>query len=474
MPKIYLDYAATTPVDPAVRDEMLPYLGEWYGNPSSVHSCGQEARAGIEKARSRVASLIGARPEEIVFTSGGTEADNAALEGISYAHRSRGNHIITSSIEHHAVLECCHFLESQGFKVTYLPVDRNGRVDPASVESAILSETILISVMLANNEVGTIEPVQEIARIAKKHGIYCHTDAVQAVGNYPVDVNVLGVDLLSMSAHKLYGPKGVGALFIRQGVKLVSFMHGGSQEKGRRASTENLTSIVGFGKAAELAQQGLAGEMSRVSALRDRLFEGIKSNITGIQLNGDPVNRLLGNLNISVDGTSGEAMLLKLDLSGVCVSTGSACNSESQDPSHVLRAMGLSITQAESSLRMTIGKPTNMAEIETAVSTLSRVVAELRAEPPVFPRSAAALAGKPAKFIGDAIIVFPDVAASIKGANALKTAGIENKLVAPPPQMRMGCDLGLEIYLADQPAVEKIFGEKNVPLLHIMLLKDVR
>jgi cysteine desulfurase len=472
MSKIYLDYAATTPVDPQVREAMLPYLGEWYGNPSSVHSCGQEARAGIEKARRQVAALIGAQPEEIIFTSGGTEADNTALEGVAYAQRNKGNHIITSAIEHHAVLECCRFLESQGFKVTYLPVDKNGRVSPLDVEKAIEPGTALISIMLANNEVGTIEPLEEIACVAKKHGIYCHTDAVQAAGNIPVDVNALGVDLLSMSAHKLYGPKGVGALYIRQGTKLLPFLHGGGQEKGRRASTENVAGIAGFGKAAELAQARMMDEVKRVSVLRDHLFEGIKTQIPGVQLNGDPANRLPGNLNISVEGAPGEAMLLKMDVAGVCVSTGSACNSENPDPSHVLRAMGLTTPQAQNSLRLTLGKPTTQQEIDTVIKTLVKAVAELRAQPPVFPAPKTVSQGKSVRFKGDAIVIFPDVAASIKGANILKASGIENKLVAPPPQMRMGCDLGLEIYVTDQPKIEKLFVEKAVPTLYFLPLKQ--
>ena len=471
MSKIYLDYAATTPVDPLVREAMLPYLSEWYGNPSSVHSCGQEARAGIEKARKQVAGLINARPEEIIFTSGGTEADNTALEGIAFAKASSGNHIITSAIEHHAVLECCHFLESQGFKVTYLPVDRNGSINPGDVEKAITPETILISIMLANNEVGTIEPIAEIASIAKKHGILFHTDAVQAMGNIPLDVNTLGVDLLAMSAHKLYGPKGVGALYIHQGTKLVPFLHGGSQEKGRRASTENVASIVGFGKAAELAQERMAGEVKRVAALRDRLFESIKAQINGVRLNGDPLKRLPGNLNISVEGAAGEAMLLKLDVAGVCVSTGSACNSESQDPSHVLRALGLSNQEAQNSLRLTLGKPTTLEEIDATTGILVKVIGELRAEPLNISKTQGTTQAGAVKFKGDIIVIFPDVASSIKGANTLKTAGIENKLVAPPPQMRMGCDLGLEIYSADQPRVEKIFSEKSVPVLYFLPIK---
>jgi cysteine desulfurase len=384
--------------------------------------------------------------------------------------KAKGNHIITSAIEHHAVLECCHFLEEQGIKVSYLPVDSYSRVSPADVEKAITPQTILITIMLANNEVGTIEPIAEIARIARSRGVYCHTDAVQAVGNIPVDVNKLGVDLLSMSAHKLYGPKGIGALYVRQGTKLISFLHGGGQEKGRRASTENVAGIAGFGKAAELAQRRMDVEVKRVAGLRDWLFEGIKQRLTGIQLNGDPVCRLPGNLNFSVEGASGEAMLLKLDVAGICVSTGSACNSENPDPSHVLRAMGLSVAQAESSLRLTLGERTTQAEIDFAISEVARVAAELRAEPPLPPEAAPTT--KPGRFKGDAIVIFPDVAESIKGANTLKAAGIENKLVAPPPQMRMGCDLALEIYLSRQAEVEKLFAKKNVEHSHILPLRS--
>jgi cysteine desulfurase len=465
--RIYLDYAATTPVDPSVRDAMLPYLGEAFGNPSSVHSCGQIARTAVEEARARVASLINARPEEIVFTSGGTEADNTALEGTAFARVKTGNHIITSVIEHHAVLECCRFLEERGFKVTYLPVDSSGMVDPAAVEKAITGQTILISIMLANNEVGTIEPIREIAKIARKHGIYMHTDAVQAAGHIPVDVDELGVDMLAMSAHKLHGPKGVGALYLRKGTKIAPFLHGGGQEKGRRASTENVAGIAGFGKAAELAMAELEAEKTRLTGLRERLLNGIKEKISGVTLNGDPVKRLPNNVNVSVEGASGEAMLLKLDVAGICTSTGSACNSENPDPSHVLRALGLSVPQAENSLRMTMGKWTTEEEIDRVIQTLTRVVAELRAEPPAPPRPQE----KTGKFKGDGIIIFPDVSTSIKGAGALKAVGIENKLVAPPPQMRMGCDLALEIYLSRKPEIEKIFAERGVKHTDILPLK---
>ncbi|MCL2150353.1 MAG: cysteine desulfurase NifS [Dehalococcoidia bacterium] len=465
--KIYLDYAATTPVAPEVQEAMMPFLGELFGNPSSVHSAGQEPRVAVERAREKIAELIGARSEEIVFTSGGTEADNTALEGVAFANRARGNHLITSTIEHHAVLECCRFLESQGFVVTYLPVDRNGLVDPAEVEKAIRPETILVSVMLANNEVGTIQPVSVIADVAKRHGIYCHTDAVQAVGHIPVDVSALGVDLLSISAHKLCGPKGVGALFVRHGTRLTPFLHGGSQERGRRASTENVPGIAGFGQAAELAQVELPTEMVRLTSLRDRMLSGLQQKITDMEYNGDPVRRLPGNVNISLTGVSGEAMLLKLDLAGICASTGSACNSESIDPSHVLRAMGISAEQAQSSLRLTLGKWTTEEEVDRTVAAVAGAVSTLRAAPPAPPSLASV---RPGRFNGDAVVLFPDAATSIKGAGVLKEAGIENKLVAPPPALRMGCDLALEIYLSRRSEVEQVFNEKGVNYSRIVSL----
>ena len=342
MKRIYLDYAATTPTHPEVVKAMLPYFTDAFGNPSSIYSYGQEAKGAIEEARAKVADLIGARDEEIVFTSGGTEADNFALKGVAFANENKGDHIITSAIEHHAVLETCKFLEKRGFKVTYLPVDEYGLVDPDDVRRAITGKTILISVMHANNEVGTIEPIAEIGKIAQEAGIYFHTDAVQTVGHIPVDVNELGVDLLAMSAHKLYGPKGTGALYIRKGTKLVSFMHGGEQERRRRASTENVPGIVGFGRAAELARQEMGGEAKRLTYLRDKLIKGLLERIDHIRLNGHPIKRLPNNVNVSVDFVEGESMCLNLDLEGICVSTGSACSSQSLEPSHVLSGNGAS------------------------------------------------------------------------------------------------------------------------------------
>jgi len=383
MKGIYLDYAATTPTHPEVVKAMLPYFTDIFGNPASIHSYGQEAKGAMEEARVKVADLIGARSEEIVFTSGGTEADNFAIKGVAYANEGKGNHIITGSIEHHAVIETCKFLERRGFRVTYLPVDEYGLIDPGAVKQAITDKTILVSVMHANNEIGTIEPIAEIGEIAREAGVYFHTDAVQTLGHIPVDVNELGVDLLSMSAHKLYGPKGVGALYIRKGTKLVSFMHGGEQERRRRASTENIPGIVGFGTAAELARQEMNEEAQRLPSLRDRFIEGLLGQIDHARLNGHPLKRLPNNINISVDYVEGESMLLNLDLDGICASTGSACSSSSLEPSHVLLATGLSHEQAHGSLRFSMGKWTTEEEIERVLNTLPRIVAKLRAMSPL-------------------------------------------------------------------------------------------
>jgi cysteine desulfurase len=383
MERIYLDYAATTPVHPDVLEAMRPYFTESFGNPSTIYSYGQEARGAVEEARAGVAGLIGSRPEEIVFTSGGTEADNYALEGAAYANEKRGNHIITSAIEHHAVLETCKFLEKRGFSVTYLPVDGYGLVDPDAVKKAITPKTILVSVMHANNEVGTIEPLSEISKITREAGVLFHTDAVQTAGHIPIDVNALGVDLLSMSAHKLYGPKGVGALYIRKGKSLVSFMHGGEQEKRRRAGTENVPGIVGFGKAAELVRTEMLPEAKRLTGLRDKLIAGLLKRIDYTRLNGHPVKRLPNNVNLSIDFVEGESMCLNLDMEGICASTGSACSSGSLEASHVLLAMGLRHEQAHGSLRFTLGKWTTDDEIDKVVTSLSSTVTKLRAMSPL-------------------------------------------------------------------------------------------
>ena len=382
MKRIYLDYAATTPTHPEVVKAMLPYFTDAFGNPSSIHSLGQETKAAIEEARDKVARLIGARSEEIVFTSGGTEADNFAVKGVAYANRQRGNHIITTSIEHHAVLGSCKFLEGQGFEVTYLPIDKYGLVDPEDVRKAITDKTILISVMHANNEIGTIEPIPEIAKIAQRQEIYFHTDAVQTIGHIPVNVDALGVDLLSISAHKIYGPKGIGALYIRKGTRIVPFMHGGEQERGRRASTENVPAIVGFGKAVEIAESEMQDEMERLTSLRDELIRGLFERMEGIYLNGHPSQRLPSNVNISVEFVEGESMAISLDLDGIAASTGSACASNAVEASHVLLALGLPAWLCHGSLRLSLGRETTREDMERVLEVLPRIVSRLRAMSP--------------------------------------------------------------------------------------------
>jgi len=383
MRRIYLDHAATTPTHPEVVKAMLPYFTDAFGNPSSVYSYGQEARGAVEEARTRVAELIGARGEEIIFTSGGTEADNFALKGAAYANERKGNHIITTSIEHRAVMEVCKLLGRRGFTITYLPVDKYGLVDPQDVKKVITSKTILISIIHANNEVGTIEPVSEIGKIAKEAEVYFHTDAVQAVGHIPVDVDKLKADLLSISAHKLYGPKGVGALYVRKGTKLISLMQGGEQEKRRRAGTENVPAIVGLGKAVELAGQEMDKEAERLVGLRNKLIKGLSEKIDHVHLNGHPTRRLPNNVCVSIDFVEGESMLLNLDLEGICASTGSACSSASLEPSHVLLALGLSPEQAHGSLRFTLGRENSEEDMERVLNLLPGIVAKLRAMSPL-------------------------------------------------------------------------------------------
>lgn len=384
MKKIYLDYAATTPTAPQVIEAMLPYFKDSFGNPSSLHSFGQEARRAVEEAREKVASFIGAKPEEITFTSGGTESNNFALKGVAYALKNRGNHIITSSIEHHSITEPCKFLEKEGFKVTYLPVDKFGLVDPHQVKKAITDKTILISIMHANNEIGTIQPIAEIAKIAKEYNIYFHTDSVQTFGHLPINVEELDVDMLSISAHKLYGPKGVGAIYIRKGTKIYSFMHGGDQEKGRRASTHNVPGIVGLAKAVELAEKEMLSEKERLTVLRDKLIKGILNKIDHTRLNGHPTQRLPNNVNISVEYIEGESMILNLDMEGIACSTGSACTSSSLESSHVLLSIGLPPEVAHGSLRFTLGRYTKEEDIDYVLEVLPRVVDKLRSMSPLY------------------------------------------------------------------------------------------
>ena len=383
MRQVYLDYSATTPVKEDVVKEMLPYYTEFYGNPSSLYDAGLEAKAGVDKARERVAQLINADSREIFFTSCGTEADNWVLEGAADALKRKGNHIITSRIEHHAILHTCEYLEKHGFEITYLDVDNEGFVHPETLEKAIRPETVLVSIMMVNNEIGTIQPIKELAAVAKKHDILFHTDAVQGLGNVPIDVKDLGVDFLSMSAHKIYGPKGVGALYMRRGVRISTFMHGGAQESKKRAGTENTAGIVGFGKAAELARAGLEEHIRHSTDLRNYFWEKIESSISGVQLNGPKEKRHPGNLNISFDYIEGEAILLLLNGNGISVSTGSACSSKSLAPSHVLDAIGVSITKMNGTIRFTVGDFTTREDIDYVVDVLIKVVERLRELSPV-------------------------------------------------------------------------------------------
>lgn len=383
MKKIYLDYSATTPVKEDVVKEMIPYYTEVYGNPSSLYSIGLEAKEGLELARSRVAKLINAKDNEIRFTSCGTEADNWVLEGVADALKEKGNHIITSKIEHHAILHTCEYLEKHGFEVTYLDVDEEGFVKPEVLEAAIKDTTILVSIMMVNNEVGTAEPIKELAAVAKAHGVLFHTDAVQALGNLPIDVKNLGVDFLSMSAHKIYGPKGVGALYIKRGTRINNFLHGGAQEAKKRAGTENMAGIVGFGKAAELAMKNLDEHIAHCSRLRDSFRDKIIEKIPDIQINGPLDKRHPGNLNVSFDYIEGEAILLMLDANGICVSTGSACSSKSLAPSHVLEALGVPIEKMNGTIRFTVGDFTTDEDIDHVVEVLTAIVARLREMSPV-------------------------------------------------------------------------------------------
>ncbi len=376
---IYLDYASTTPVDPRVAQAMAPFLGDRFGNASSVHSFGQEAREAVDEARQTIAAAIGARDaDEIVFTSGATEADNFAVIGTALANEGRGRHLVVSAVEHHAVLEPARFLESRGFELTLLPVDGMGRVDPEAVRAALRPHTTLVSVMHGNNEIGTLEPVAEIGRITREAGVTFHCDAAQSLGILPLDVQPLGVDLLSMSAHKRYGPKGVGALYIRKGTPLVRFMHGGSHERNRRAGTHNTPGIVGFGEAIRLAFEEMKEEAARLRALRDRLIAGLRA-LDGVRLNGHPTDRLPGNVNASFRGADSESLLLALDLQGIAASSGSACTSGSLEPSHVLSAIGLPHEIAAGTLRFSLGRWTTADEIDHVIRHLPPILESVRA-----------------------------------------------------------------------------------------------
>ncbi|MGQ9524744.1 MAG: cysteine desulfurase NifS [Armatimonadota bacterium] len=393
---IYMDHAATTPTDPQVLQAMLPFFTERYGNPATIYSLGTEAKAAVEEARASVAALIGCRPDEVYFTGGATEADNWAIKGTAWANESKGRHIITSAIEHHAVLEPCEFLEKHGFEVTYVRVGSDGIVDPEDVRKAIRPDTILITIMHSNNEVGTIQPVEEIGKIAAEHKILFHTDAVQSAGKVPLDVKQIGCDMMSLSAHKLYGPKGVGALYIRKGARVASLLQGGGQESKRRAGTLNVPGIVGMGAAFRIGGQRMEADNAYQCQLRDRLIEGILQ-IPDSRLNGHPTKRLPNNVNVCIEGAEGEAMLLALDEEGICVSSGSACTSGTLDPSHVLLAMGVPPEIAHGSLRITVGRSNTMEHVERLLEVLPRVVERFRSMNPWYRRSRSIDTGTAAK-----------------------------------------------------------------------------
>lgn len=383
MRNVYLDYSATTPVKEEVLKEMIPYFTEKFGNPSSLYDKGLEAKDAVNHAREQVAALINAEPREVFFTAGGTEADNWAVFGVCDKLKEKGNHIITTKIEHHAMLHSCAFLEKQGFEVTYLDIDKDGRVNLEQLKNSITDKTILISVMMVNNEIGTVQPIKEIAEIAKAHKIIFHTDAVQALGNVPIDVKELGVDLMSMSSHKIYGPKGEGALFIRKGLKISNYLHGGAQESGRRAGTENLTGIVGFGKAAELAKTNFEEHVKHCSSLRDYLVDRILKEIPDTILNGTMNGRHPGNANITFKYIEGESILLLLNQFGISVSTGSACSSKSLEPSHVLTALGVPVEMIHGTVRFTVGDFTTKEDIDYVVDALKTIVTRLRELSPI-------------------------------------------------------------------------------------------
>lgn len=375
---IYLDHAATTPLDRSVLAEMEPYLCEIFGNPSSIYQSAREARRALDEARDTVADILNARAREIVFTSGGSESDNLAIKGVAFANRSRGNHIITSQIEHHAVLHSCQYLEKFGFRVSYLPVDQHGVVDLDSLKKEIGDETVLVTIMYANNEIGTIQPMEEIARICKERRVYFHTDAVQAAGALGLDVKGLGVDLLSLSGHKFYGPKGIGALFVRRGVQYWPQQHGGTQERNRRAGTENVAGIVGFAAALRAAYEGFNRINSHSAMLRDRLVEGILSRVDGAVLTGHPTDRLSNNASFCFENIEGESILVALDQRGIMASSGSACTSASLEPSHVLMALGLPAHLSHGSLRLTVGKDNTVEEVERVLVELPAIIEKLR------------------------------------------------------------------------------------------------
>jgi len=389
MNRVYLDFNATTPVEPEVLDAMLPYFSKEFGNAASIHTPGQRSRGAVETAREQVAALIGARPQEIVFTSGGTESDNHAIFGIMAAAGDREKHVISSAIEHEAVLNACQALEKEGARVTYLPTDRDGLIDLDDLRRAIRPETVLITIMHANNELGTVQPLEEIGRIAAKADVYFHTDAVQSAGKIPIDVNAMGLDLLSLSGHKFYAPKGVGALYVRGGTRLRQLLYGGHHQRGFRPGTENVAGIVGLGKAAEIARKSLAADAQRVSALRDKLQQGLLHRVPQSRVNGGAAPRTPNTTNIVFPGVEGEALLIALDLKGLACSTGAACSSGAVEPSHVLTAIGLPPEEARASLRFSLGRHTTAADIDFALNVVPAAVAQLRELSPTYRKEAA-------------------------------------------------------------------------------------
>ncbi|HPR24583.1 MAG TPA: cysteine desulfurase NifS [Bacillota bacterium] len=378
MKEVYLDYSATTPVKKEVFEEMAPYFTEHFGNPSSLYKIASESKEALNLARKRLADLINASPEEIFFTGSGTEADNWAVFGTLDAMKKKGNHMITSSIEHHAIMHTAQYLMKRGIDATFLSVDKEGIISPAELEKSINDKTVLVSLMMVNNEVGSIEPIKELALVAKKHGVLFHTDAVQALGNVPIDVKELGVDMMSLSSHKIYGPKGVGALYIRKGVRISNFVHGGAQENKKRAGTENLAGIVGFGKAAELANKNLTDHINRLTELRNYFIDRVKSSIKDVNINGSMDHRHPGNANITFNYIEGEAILLLLNEKGIYVSTGSACSSASLSPSHVLAAMGVPVEMIHGTIRFTMGDFTTKEDLDYTVEALKEIITKLR------------------------------------------------------------------------------------------------
>jgi len=384
MKRIYLDHNATTPVHPEVLEAMLPYFKDKFGNPSSIHGFGREAKVALQEAREKVAQLLGVSSSEIFFTAGGTESDNLAVKGTAFANRNKGKHIITSRIEHHAILESCKFLEKEGFNVTYLPVDSKGVVYPEDLQKAVQNDIILVSIMYVNNEVGSIQPMEDISRIVKDKGIYLHTDAVQALGKIPIDVRKLNVDMLSMSGHKIYGPKGVGAIYIRKGVRITPWSHGGHHERSRRAGTENIPGIVGFAKAVELTLRELDDQNRHLKNLTETFYRKLVETVPDVILNGDLNSRAVNTLNLSFKGVEGESIILSLDLKGVAVTSGSACTSGTLEPSHVLSAMGIAPEIAQGAIRFSFGRGNTMEDVEYVASILPEIVNRLRSMSPLY------------------------------------------------------------------------------------------